>query len=543
MEVGIIALTYSKEKIMASIVRQKVGNHTYLYESVSFRNKEGKPRNRRVSIGKIDKKTGSPVYKQEYIDRMKAKGITIESAECLPVYSVEDVRQSTILQTGMVHLLEGIAESTGLTPVLRQTFPFIHEQIFAVASFLLSCGEPVAYCADWMKRSDFRNNELLSSQRISELLQNITDEERQRFFKAWSAYRSDREYLALDITSISSWSKLIDDVEWGYNRDGDKLAQINLCMLLGYQSRLPVRMTVYNGSIRDVSTLETTIAQMAPDELKQIMLVMDKGFSSRKNINMLLERKGVRFLLALPLTLGFTKKMIKSECKDIDSIQNTIVCGGDTLRGVSLERSWSKEHNLFVHVFYNDLKATAVKNRLYGTVRLLVEEARINPDNGKLKNEFDHYLIIRKSDKHESGYTINIRDDVVAQELANAGWLVTVSNHIQDAAEAIRIYRDKDVVEKGFLRLKHNLGLGRLRVHSQQTMESKVFVGFIALILCSHIHRIMLEKNLYKTMTMKDLIKTMEKLRTQVIDGRRILFPLTKRQKEIYKAFAVPMPV
>lgn len=258
---------------------------------------------------------------------------------------------------------------------------------------------------------------------------------------------------------------------------------------------------------------------------------------------MLLERKSVRFLLALPLTLGFTKKMIKSESKDIDSIQNTIVCGADTLRGVSLERSWTKDHKLFVHVFYNDLKATAVKNRLYGTVRLLVEGARINPDNGRLKNEFEHYLIIRKSDKHESGYTINIRDDVIAQELANAGWLVTVINHIQDAAEGIRIYRDKDVVEKGFLCLKHNLGLGRLRVHSQQAMESKVFVGFVALILCSHIHRNMLEKNLYKTMTMKDLIKTMEKLRTQVIDGRRILFPLTKRQKEIYKAFGVPVPV
>jgi len=528
---------------MASIVRQKVGNHIYLYESVSFRNDEGKPRNRRVSIGKIDKKTGLPVYKQEYIDRMKAKGIAVESAECSPVYSVEDIRRSTILQTGMVHLLNGIAESTGLTAVLRQTFPFLHEQIFAVASFLLSCGEPVAYCADWMKRSDFRNNQLLSSQRISELLQNITDDERQRFFKAWSAYRSDREYLALDITSISSWSKLIDDVEWGYNRDGDKLAQINLCMLLGYHSRLPVRMTVYNGSIKDVSTLETTIAQMAPDKLKQIMLVMDKGFSSRKNITMLLEKHGVRFLLALPLTLGFAKRMIRSERKDIDSIQNTIVCGADTLRGVSLERSWSKEHNLFVHVFYNDLKATAVKNRLYGTVRRLVEEARINPDNGKLKKEFDHYLIIRKSAKHENGYTINIRDDVIARELANAGWLVTVSNHIQDAAEAIRIYRDKDVVEKGFLRLKHSLGLGRLRVHSQQAMESKVFVGFIALILCSHIHRTMLENKLYRTMTMKDLIKTMEKLRTQVIDGRRILFPLTKRQKEIYKAFAVPIPV
>ena len=528
---------------MASIVRQKVGNHTYLYESVSFRNKQGKPRNKRVSIGKIDKKTGLPVYKQEYIDRMQAKGIIVESTECSPIYSIADIRQSTILQTGMIHLLEGISKNIGLTSVLRQSFPFLHEQIFAVAAFLFSCGEPVACCADWMEHSDFRNKELLSSQRISELLQNITEEDRQRFFQAWSTYRSDLEYLALDITSISSWSKLIDDVEWGYNRDGDKLAQINLCMLLGYQSRLPVRMTVYNGSIKDVSTLETTISQMTPNELDKITLVMDKGFSSRKNINMLLEKKSILFLLALPLTLGFTKKMIKSEYKNIDSIQNTIVCGGDTLQGVSRERSWSNGHKLFVHVFYNNLKSTAVKNQLYGRVRRLVEEANANPYNGKLKKEFDHYLIIRRSEKSGSGYTINIREDVINQELSNTGWLVTVSNYIQNADEAIRIYRDKDVIEKGFLRLKHNIGLGRLRVHSQKAMESKVFVGFISLILCSHIHRIMLENGLYKSMTMKDLIKTMEKLRTQLIDGRRILFPLTKRQKEIYKAFDVPIPM
>ena len=67
-------------------------------------------------------------------------------------------------------------------------------------------------------------------------------------------------------------------------------------------------MIVYNGSIKDVSTLETTISQMDSGELDEIMLVMDKGFSSRKNINMLLDRNGVRFLLALPLTLGFTKR-------------------------------------------------------------------------------------------------------------------------------------------------------------------------------------------------------------------------------------------
>ena len=59
---------------MGSIVRQKVGKQIYLYESVSYRNEEGKPRNKRTPIGKIDPLTGQPRYKLEYLERMAAEG-------------------------------------------------------------------------------------------------------------------------------------------------------------------------------------------------------------------------------------------------------------------------------------------------------------------------------------------------------------------------------------------------------------------------------------------------------------------------------------
>jgi hypothetical protein len=36
------------------------------------------------------------------------------------------------------------------------------------------------------------------------------------------------------------------------------------------------------------------------------------------------------------------------------------------------------------------------------------------------------------------------------KELRHAGWMVLISNHVKDAAEALGIYRAKDVVEKGF---------------------------------------------------------------------------------------------
>jgi hypothetical protein len=528
---------------MSSIVRNKVGRYTYLYESESYRNEEGKPRNRRVLVGRIDPKTGLPVYKQEYIDRMRAQGIEVESAQVSPEFSVEDVRRSSIVRTGMVHLLRGISDQIGLSPVLHDTFPSLHERIFALASYLVCSGEPVAYCADWVERSDIEGVGSMSSQRVSELLRSVTVSGRERFYDRWAEYRSELEYLALDITSVSSWSQLIDDVEWGYNRDGDALPQVNLCMLMGQESHLPVRMTVYSGSIRDVSTLETTLGQLWSGGEENILIVMDKGFSSRKNINVLLRRKDIRFLIALPMTMSFAISQLEAERGRIDSLQNTIVSGAEVLRGVSKERVWSDGRRLYVHVFYNDMKAAAVKNSLYGHVRRLVEAAMADPDNGTLKKQFERYLIIRRSKKREGGYTVNIREDVVEKEIARAGWLVTVSNHISDAEEAIAIYRAKDVVEKGFMRLKGSLGLDRLRVHSQEAMESKVFVGFIALILMSHIHRVMITKGLYDKMTMKDLIRTMEKLRTQVIDDRRILFPLTRRQKDIYRAFDIAPPV
>ena len=36
---------------MACISRQNFGKYTYLYESVSFRDQNGRPRNKKVSIG------------------------------------------------------------------------------------------------------------------------------------------------------------------------------------------------------------------------------------------------------------------------------------------------------------------------------------------------------------------------------------------------------------------------------------------------------------------------------------------------------------
>jgi transposase len=90
------------------------------------------------------------------------------------------------------------------------------------------------------------------------------------------------------------------------------------------------------------------------------------------------------------------------------------------------------------------------------------------------------------------------------------------------------IYRAKDVVEKGFLGLKYSLDVGRLRVHGDEVVQNKVFIGFVALFLLSYVHNVMLVFGLYKKWTLKLLFRVLGKHRVIEFKGSRIFFRLLK---------------
>jgi hypothetical protein len=81
---------------MSSIVRYKKGKHVYLYDSVSYRDKNGKPQNKRALVGKIDNESGQPMYKPDYIERMAKQGVTLVSYQPPPSYTVAQIRESDV---------------------------------------------------------------------------------------------------------------------------------------------------------------------------------------------------------------------------------------------------------------------------------------------------------------------------------------------------------------------------------------------------------------------------------------------------------------
>jgi len=53
----------------------------------------------------------------------------------------------------------------------------------------------------------------------------------------------------------------------------------------------------------------------------------------------------------------------------------------------------------------------------------------------------------------------------------------------------------------------------------------------------------MMDNDMYGKMTMKKMIRTLARHRVQNIGGERIIYPVTKTQRDIYTVFGVQVPV
>jgi transposase len=527
---------------MSSITQQTVGNNTYLYESHSFRDGQGRPRNHKTRIGKIDRKTGRAVYTEEYADRMREAGTPVD----IPSFDGIDGLEERISQAldslkdyGLFYFLKKIAEKTKLLEALKETIPRYWEQLCMLSFYLVAGDKPLMYMEDWIAGNESYPVGTMSSQRISELLCAFGQQERNGFFSRWCGSNRTDEYLALDITSISSYSGLIRDCERGYNRDGEDLSQINVCLLYGEKSGLPVYQTSYSGSLGDVSTFKTTVAEMeAVSGGKKLVLVMDKGFYSEKNVKLMLERyQGSEFLIAVPFTSSYAKRLVEEEREKIERFENLIKTQASPGRGV-LKRIKFAGFPLSAYVLYNPERNLALRNDLYTHVNWLKEAVEAGKKLPTFEQEIKKYFLTGREKAR-----VEINQEAIERDLATSGWMVMLGNGNLGIQEAHDIYRKKDVVEKAFMKYKNLFGLDRLRIHGDERMRNKLFTAFLSLVLVSHIHNVMKEKELYRKMTMEKLFITMSKLKIVAINGRNILRPLTKEQLEILKAFAIPKPL
>jgi len=351
------------------------------------------------------------------------------------------------------------------------------------------------------------------------------------------------DYLCYDITSVSSYSELNEYIKFGHNRDNEKLPQLNLTMLFGQKSCLPVYFQRMPGNITDVTTLHNLLKTFKAMELKSLNYVMDKGFYSKKNVDELVASRS-RFTLAVPLNNKWVQHAIDDIYDAIHRPQGYRKVDDEILYVHSRLYPWGKDNRrCYLHFYYNAHRRASAVDRFNG--ELVRYKAEL--ESGNLVNEhqeaYDEFFVIKTTPKR--GTKVSYNNEAVSQYINRyTGFQVLLSHGIKDPVKALQIYRDKDVVEKCFDDLKNQLDMKRLRMHRSASVDGRLFVQFIALIYMSALRREMRKSDLIGQYTVRELLQEMETLTKVKYSGKygHILTEVTKPQRLILQGLGIERP-
>lgn len=503
---------------------------TYVYEAASVWDKEKKQsRNKQVCIGKID----------------PASGVFIPSRRLAPERAAlsDPAVTASAMIIGPSLLLDSITSELELDRVLKACFPNAYRQILSMAYYLTIQGGSLSRCETWSKGHAHPFQGALSSQRISEILRCIDQDGRQTFFARWGKKVLENDYLCYDITSVSSYGELNEYVKYGYNRDGDKLGQINLAMLFGQESQLPVYYHRLPGNISDVGTLHHFLETFSYLDLPKLHLVMDKGFYSQKNVDELLGARD-SFTLAVPNRLGWIQHIIDEVRDSIQDPEGYRKLDGEILYVHSRLFPWGEaRRRCYLHLYYNAHAAADAADGF--TEELLAYKEELESGHTVKGHEEAYKTFFNIKETPVRGRKVLFDNESIQKYRKRyAGFYAILSNGIKDPVEALRVYRNKDAVEKCFDDLKNQLDMKRLRIHSSASMDGRLFVQFIALIYMSALRKKMRTTGLIENYTVRELLWEMETLTQVRYSGRygHILTQITKPQRRIVEGLQVKLP-
>lgn len=491
----------------------------YVYHiGKGYRNDKGQPTSPQTIIGKYDTQSGMLIPNDNYFR----------------IYGGKPQPRTTAMESiknyGSYFLLKAITRESQLDTLLYRVFGEDAQSILMLAIYMALEGNVLSHCEDWMEETLTGSDVILTSQECSRLLKVITEAKRNEFFRAWVHIRQQEEYLAYDITSISSYSKLNEELEFGYNRDKEKLPQINLGMYFGETTKLPVYYRTYYGSIPDKSHLVAMMEGSDKVGIKNAHFVMDRGFFSKDNL-VYLNHHTRGFIIGMPSRLVLSQKIILTHGEEVKSSRYDLGIGD--VNGLALEHS-DYGFRCQVHLLYSDEKMADEKYRF----KTELKKWQASIAKGLIPCEAEPFFHITK-DKKDAILSLEANHEVIDAYMQTMGYFLVMSTDFQKStADILEIYRMKDVIEKSFDSIQNDLDMKRLRIHSAQAEEGKMFLAFLGLILRTYVFNTLKPYILKKRLSLDRIFSEMRKIKVAVYpSGVMMHNPLTKKQKDILAYF------
>ena len=538
----IFSRRFAVEMPEKGVYMRKADKHGYVhYVTRTYRNEKGQPTNDSIIIGKFDRATGLLIPNENYYAHYATESPEIPAESVL--FSAESsdtdvdvvVEEFEVINPGIDFAVTQILEELGVSEKLSVAFGGeTAQKIEAAAKHMIGSGNVFEYCEDWCKNHLF-SDKFLTSQSASRLFERISEAECFSFFKLWVKTFDSEDYIAYDVTSFSTYSTGIMDAERGYNRDGEKLPQINLGSYFAEKSGLPMFYTTYQGSITDKSMLPSMMAYNADLGIENVKFVMDKGFCSQANLKYMDGRYS--FITSVYNNNKSVKSAISEVSGRVNSMKNRVSenvyaeCLNGEYYGISAN----------LHIFFNPIVREEQRNILERKIQIAEEKLQGLSQITKAEiREYGKYFTI---DLHENDGFSFVRDYEKIEEIAEYnGFFCLLTDLKLTSKEVLDIYRRKEVIENSFDDIKNSIDMKRLRTCSDDTTKGKIFCAFIALIVLSEIDNRLRKYNAEnKTrLTKSFVLHQLDKIRLLTVSSsKRLLCPLAKSTRTALDSLSI----
>ena len=424
----------------------------------------------------------------------------------LPVLDVEVGNlTASRMRVGMMDIIAHIGDVSGIdSAIYDATDPGTAQKIISLARYLLATGgQTLPGILTWQFSHPLPYEHGLSEGIYHELFVRIGRDESlvQNFFASRVRSLSEKDAIAYDSTTISTWSEGQIEARYGFNKAGDGLRTIKFLSLYSINTRQPIAYTKLPGNLPDVVTVKNAITQMNALGMKTAELVTDNGYHSQQNLSELLQA-GFDFLTLAKTSLLWVRDEIDRHMEDFSGI--TTACPFDTsTHGVTVMlmcdfqkvrkyggKASGKQagdveifrRRVYLHLFFNPMRQAedkvAFESELIDIKGLL--------ESGKQEEELSEPAQ-RKAAKYlrvnHRGGRISVTFDEKSCAEANKyhGFFALVANKEKETFEALAKYRKRNTIEAFFRGDKQTADGLRPRVWNADSLRGRMFVQFVAM--------------------------------------------------------------
>lgn len=404
--------------------------------------------------------------------------------------------------------------------------------------------------------SDFVWGHLVNSEKkwddtkISDFFKNAVDyAQTELFVSKWNEIQPEHSeiYISYDSTNMNTKADGVDMAEYGHAKEDSDIPQVNISYAVNHKDATPLFYEMYPGSIIDNTQCTHMVDRAKEYGYKNVGLILDRGYFSIKNIRYF-DAKGYDFLMMIKNNSILVRDMLKEAKLPLLTKAKYYLPEHDVY-GLTKQGTIGDDITVrYFHIYYDNVRASQEKNE-YLKQLVKKEEHLQKKVNEKIRRKEDMvaYKKLFKLKYDNNGYleSYSRNENEIQKEIDKLGFFVIVTSKEMSASEALDIYRKRDSVEKIFRMLKTGLEYDTFRVHSQDSLESKTYVMFIASIVRNYIFqglkKVSEKEKDRKNYTVPAAISELEKI-TIVKNSKDVYirrYGLTKKQKNILKQFGI----